>query len=252
MGRFDLNGRVALVTGGSRGIGRATAEALAQAGARVAISARKLPELEEVAHGIEAAGGRALPIACHVGNDEDVRNYVATATRELGPVSIVINNAGTNPHFGALVDIERAAWDKVFEVNVWSALSVTRAALDAGMRESGGSVVNMASMGGLKPMPPISAYSITKAALIHMTRALAVELAPFKVRVNAICPAVIRTRFASILVETDEIAKRVLATTPLGRFGEPDDVAGACVFLASDAAAYITGIALPIDGGALA
>jgi NAD(P)-dependent dehydrogenase (short-subunit alcohol dehydrogenase family) len=247
--RFSLSGRCALITGGSRGIGRAVALAMAAAGAKVAVCARHLDACEAVAAEITARGGQAIAIAGNVGRAEDAVAIIDGAVDGLGALDILVNNAATNPHFGPLVDAEDAAVDRIFQVNVQGPLRLVGAAVRAWMGEHGGSIINMASVGGISPEPMIGAYNASKAALINLTRTLAHELGASGIRVNAIAPGLVETDFARVLIETPAIHDQIVGQTALHRHGQPDEVAGAAVFLACDAASYITGSVLVVDGG---
>jgi NAD(P)-dependent dehydrogenase (short-subunit alcohol dehydrogenase family) len=247
--RFSLSGRCALITGGSRGIGRAVALAMAAAGAKVAVCARHLDACEAVAAEITARGGQAIAIAGNVGRAEDAVAIIDGAVDGLGALDILVNNAATNPHFGPLVDAEDAAVDRIFQVNVQGPLRLVGAAVRAWMGEHGGSIINMASVGGISPEPMIGAYNASKAALINLTRTLAHELGASGIRVNAIAPGLVETDFARVLIETPGIHDQIVGQTALHRHGQPDEVAGAAVFLAGDAASYITGSVLVVDGG---
>jgi NAD(P)-dependent dehydrogenase (short-subunit alcohol dehydrogenase family) len=243
--RFD--GQVALITGASRGIGLAIARRFLDEGARVVITARKPDGLTAA---LEALGGPAEAIAV-AGAADDPQHQdeaIGAAVREFGRLDVLVNNTGINPAFGPLAELDESAARKIMEVNVLSALAWTRRALAAGLgAERPGAVVNMASVAGISPAPGIAYYGVSKSALIGLTVQLAAELAP-RVRVNAIAPAVVKTRFARALYESDE--EGAAAGYPLGRLGEPEDIAAAAAFLASADSAWITGQTLVVDGGA--
>jgi len=246
-GSFRLDGRTAIVTGGSRGIGRAVAEAFATAGARLVLSGRKQADLDATVAAIAARGGEAIAVAGSVA-DEACREALGDACLEhFGAIDILVNNAGTNPQYGPLAEADLGAVRRTWQVNQEAPLALCQVVWRRHMAVHGGVIVNMASFGGLHPAPMIGAYAISKAALIHMTVQLAGEMAP-GVRVNALAPAVIRTRFSEALYAADEEA--AAARYPLGRLGEPEDVAAAALFLASPAASWITGQVLVLDGGA--
>jgi NAD(P)-dependent dehydrogenase (short-subunit alcohol dehydrogenase family) len=247
-GALRLDGRVALVTGGTRGIGRAIAEAYAVAGASVAVLARKPDELDETRAALEALGARVVTIPGSTGDPEAIDRAVAACVSELGGLDILVNNAATNPAFGPVVDVDPGALRKILEVNVEGPIRLVQAAWRAWMQEHGGSVVNISSIGGIQPAPFIGVYNVSKGALLQLTRQLALELAP-GVRVNAIAPGLVKTDMARALWEPDEAGAD--AIQPLGRIGVPDDIAGAALFLASDAASWLTGATLVVDGGAL-
>jgi NAD(P)-dependent dehydrogenase (short-subunit alcohol dehydrogenase family) len=245
----SVEGKVALVTGASRGIGLATALELARAGAGgVTITSRKPENIEEarswlIDAGVEESRVLALPARA---DSEDAADEAAAATvAEFGSLDILVNNAGTNPSAGNLMEVDLGALDKTWAVNLRAPLLWVRAAYHAWMSQNGGAVVNVASVAGLRPSPLMGAYNISKAGLIHMTRQLAHELAP-KIRVNAVAPAVVKTRLAGMLLENEELTARM---HPMGRVGEPEEVASLIVYLASDAASWMTGAIVPIDGG---
>ena len=240
-----LDGKVALVTGGSRGIGKAIAAAFAEAGARVMISSRKADALEAAAADMK---GEVEWFAANAGEEDQAAACVDATLDRLGGLDILVNNAAANPYFGPMVDIDRSRADKTVQVNQWALVMWSRLAWQASMKERGGSILNLASIGGMSVEPGIGYYNVTKAAVIHLTKQLAAELAP-SVRVNAIAPGLVKTDFARALWEPagDEVARRL----PLKRLGEPEDIAGAAVFLSSDAASWITGHTLVVDGGAL-
>ena len=243
-----LDKKVALVTGASRGIGRATAETLAAAGAHVMLSSRKQDALETVAAAIEAEGGSAAVFAANAGEPEEAEACVAATVEQFGAIDILVNNAATNPYMGPATEIDLARYDKTWQVNLRGPLVWTQAALAAGLRDGGGAVVNVASVGGMSVEAGIGIYNTTKAALIHLTKVLASELGP-EVRVNAVAPGLVKTDMAKALWEQhgDAIARKM----PLGRLGEPADIANAVLFLVSDLSAWITGHTMVIDGGAL-
>jgi NAD(P)-dependent dehydrogenase (short-subunit alcohol dehydrogenase family) len=247
--RFSLDGRVALVTGASRGIGSAIALALAEQGAQVVLSSRKQADLDAEAERINARfPDRAVPIAAHAGKAEDLKRLVDEAMARFARIDILVNNAATNPYFGPVLSADLGAWDKTFEVNLRGIFLLTKLVYEASMEKNGGSIVNVASVGGLRPGFGLGVYNITKAGVIMLTKQLAHELGG-KVRVNAVAPGLVKTRFAEALWGNEAILERVLASNPMGRIAVPDEIAGAVAFLVSDAASYINGDVLVIDGG---
>ena len=243
---FTLTDRAIVVTGASRGIGESIARACADAGAAVVLTSRKQEALDEVAASIKENGGIALPIAAHVAHAEEVDALFEKARQEFGEIHGLVNNAATNVYFGPMLGIDDSAWDKIFDTNLKGAFYPTRAFV-SGLKGSG-SIVNIASVDGMQASQLRGVYGMTKAALISMTKTLAAELGP-AVRVNAIAPGLVETKFAATLVENEELRSRFVDRAPLGRHAQPDEMAGAAVFLLSDASSYMTGQVMVVDGG---
>jgi NAD(P)-dependent dehydrogenase (short-subunit alcohol dehydrogenase family) len=242
-----LNDKVIVITGASRGIGEAIAKACVAQGAKVAIAARKLPELEKVA---AALGERALAVACHTGKPDDVDALFARAIERFGRVDGIVNNAATNPYFGPLIDTPDAAIDKTIEVNLRGYLYCARAFVKhARSRDGGGAIVNVASVTGTRAAPMQGIYGMTKAAVISMTQTLAFELGGSSIRVNALAPGLVDTKFSSGIVQNPMLRDHVVKRTPLARYAQPAEIAGAAVYLLSDAASFATGSVLVVDGG---
>ena len=244
-----LSGETALVTGGSRGIGYAIGAALAGAGANVVLAARHAEDVEAAAARLRESGGQVIGVAANVSKAEDIETLADAAEAAFGHVDILVNNAATNVHFGPMLDADDGMWLKMIETNLLSAVRLCRR-LTPGMRErKHGKVINVASVAGIQPGVGQGVYGALKAALIQITRSLAQELGPDNIQVNAIAPGLIRTRFAQVLHETPAIRKAIERATPLGRIGEPDEVASAALYLASPASSFTTGTVLVIDGG---
>lgn len=254
---FDLYGRVALVTGASRGIGEAIARLLAANGAHVIVSSRKVVDCERVAASIRDAGGSAEAMACHIGELEQIKDTFAKIRATHGKLDILVNNAATNPYFGHILDTDPGAFQKTVDVNVrgYFFMSVEGAKLmrdpASAAASQGGAIVNVASVNGVVPGPMQGIYSITKAAVISMTQAFARECAGMNVRVNALLPGMTDTKFAAALVKNDAIRTAALTRVPLNRVAQPDEMAGAVLYLVSDAASYTTGTCITVDGGYL-
>jgi NAD(P)-dependent dehydrogenase (short-subunit alcohol dehydrogenase family) len=247
---IHLRDKVAIVTGASRGIGESIARAFARSGAKVVLASRKIEGLRAVEETIRSEGGEAFSHACHTGSREQVEGLVAAAVERFGKVDVLVNNAATNPYFGPMVNIDEAAWDKTFEVNVKGYFYATRAVAQHCMgRGAPGSIVNVASVAGLMAMPLQGVYAMTKASVISMTKTLAMELGPANVRVNAIAPGLVDTKFASALTANQEIMDLVLGRTALKRVAQPPEIAGIALLLASDAGSYFTGETVTVDGG---
>jgi NAD(P)-dependent dehydrogenase (short-subunit alcohol dehydrogenase family) len=242
MTTLDLHGKTAIVTGASRGIGLAAAQALATARANVVLTSRKQESADEAAAQIMGAIG----VAAHAVDEDQARRCIDLTLEKFGSIDVLVNNAGTNPAFGPVIEQDHGRFAKTFDVNLWAPVLWTALATKAWMGEHGGSVINTASLGGLVPEAGLGVYNTTKAALIYVTKQLALELSP-KIRVNSVAPGVVRTKLAEALWKEHE--QELAAAIALNRIGEPDDVAAAIVFLASDAAAWITGEKMVIDGG---
>ncbi|KAA2214051.1 SDR family NAD(P)-dependent oxidoreductase [Teichococcus oryzae] len=249
---FDLTGQVVLVTGASRGIGRAIAERMAEHGARVVVSSRKLDACEEVVAGIAARGGEAFAQACNIGRKEDLQALVDAAMARWGRIDCIVCNAAVNPHFGPSAELPDTAFDKIMASNIRSNLWLANMVLP-GMAERGsGSVIVISSIGGLRGSAVLGAYGISKAADMQLVRNLAVEWGPRNIRANCIAPGLVRTDFARALWEDPVTYRKRTRDTPLGRIGEPDEIAGAAVFLAAPAGSFMTGQTIVIDGGVMA
>jgi len=250
LSRFSLEGKVALVTGGSRGIGRAIALAFADAGADVAISSRKLPDLEAVAEELKQKGVKNMAVASHIARGEESKALVDRIKGEWGKIDILVNNAGTNPYAGPLLEAEEWAWDATMNVNLKGPFLLSQLVAGVMKEQGGGSIVNIASIMGIAPSE-LGFYSVTKAGLIMLTRVLAKEWGQHKIRVNAIAPGVVKTRLSEALWK-DPVKSEVAAKSKaLGYIGVPEDIAGAALFLASDASSYVTGEVIVVDGGEL-
>lgn len=248
--RFRLDGRTAIVTGASRGIGAAIAMALAEAGASVVVSSRKKEAIEETAHRITAAGGKAHAVVAHAGIDADQERLVAEAIKVFGGVDVVVANAATNPVFGPVLDVDAGVFDKIMQVNVRGPLMLAKAAHPHLSAHGRGSLVFISSVGGISPEPLLGLYSVSKAAVVSLSKVLAKEWGP-DVRSNVICPGIVKTKFAEAIWSNEAIVEATIKTQPIPRVAEPEEIAGMALFLASDASSYCTGGVYVVDGGHL-
>jgi dehydrogenase/reductase SDR family protein 4 len=247
---ISLKGKTALVTGGGRGIGKAITKRLVEAGANVAIASRKMDNLKATADEFAGLGGKILPVECHVGKVDQLEGLVATVARDLGPIDILVNNSATNIGQGPALEVTDEMLAKMVEINLLAALRLVRLTVPGMMERKGGSVINIASIAGLRPQPGGLLYSLTKAGLIMMTRSWACEFGQKGVRVNAIAPGLIQTDFSEFFWKNPEHLARLQKTQPINHLGQPDEIGFAALYLASDEASYMTGQVLVIDGGA--
>ncbi len=245
---FSLEGKIALVTGGGRGIGRVTALGLARAGADIAIASRKLPNLEEVAEEIRKSGRRALAVSAHLGRMEDISNLVAKVKEEFGRIDILVNNAGSNPTMDTALEVNERAWDTIMNVNLKGLFFLSQAVARVMKEHGGGCIINVASAAGIRPHV-VPVYSISKAAVIMATKVMAHEWAKYGIRVNAVAPGLVKTRFSQALWDNKEIFEYLLHRIAMKRVAEPEEIVGAMIYLASDASRFVTGTTLNIDGG---
>ena len=245
---FSLEGKVVLVTGGSRGIGKAIALGCAAAGADVAVSSRKLPDLEAVAAEITALGRKSLAVAAHAGRLEDINGLVEKVHAAFGRIDVLVNNAATNPAMEAAMDATERAWDSVMNLNLKGMFFLSQAVARKMKDQGGGSIVNIASVEGITP-GPLAVYGISKAAQIHASKVMAKEWASLNIRVNVVAPGLTRTGFSEFLWGNPDILNMATSMTPISRIAEPDEMVGAVVYLASKASSFVTGQVLPVDGG---
>ncbi|MBT8131744.1 MAG: SDR family oxidoreductase [Gammaproteobacteria bacterium] len=248
---FDLSRRVAIISGASRGIGQAIAELLAAHGAHVVVASRRLEGVDAVASGIRNNGGSAEAASCHAGNPEDIDRLISRVTAQHGRLDILVNNAAANPYFGPILDTDAGAAEKTIEVNLRGYFHFCKTAGSYMRDNGGGAIVNIGSINGLRPAPWQGIYSISKAAVINMTQAFAKECATDKIRVNAVLPGLTDTKFAAAITSNDAVLNKVLPLIPMGRVAQPEEIAPAVLYLVSDAASYVTGVCLPVDGGFL-
>lgn len=248
---FGLSGKVAVVSGASRGIGEAIARRFVEAGASVVIGSRKLDNIEGVAASLNSEyPGQVTAVVAHAGKREDALRMVETAVETYGQLNIAVNNAGTNPHFGPIMTAESSQWDKILEVNVkgtfWLCQAAARQMQSQG---NGGKIINIASVAGIQPGLMMGVYSVSKAAVLMLTKVLAMELAPDNIQVNAIAPGIIKTRFSRALWGNPAMLNSIKSKTPADRVGGPDEVCGLALYLASEASSFTTGAVITVDGG---
>ncbi len=249
MNDFNLTGRIAVITGGSRGIGLAVAQKLADYGAQCILVSRKAETLEAAAQTIRDSGGKAQAMACHTGYPDQIKAMYEKIVETYGSLDILVNNAATNPHFGELLSAEESHWDKIMDVNVKGPFFMTKYAVPL-MKEKG-AIVNVSSVNAMSPGLFQGIYSASKAALVNMTQTLARELAPKGIRVNTLLPGLTDTQFSNAIISSEEICQHVITQIPMGRYANPEEMAGAVLYLVSDAASFTTGASLVCDGGML-
>ena len=245
---FSLQGKVAVVTGGSRGIGQAIALGIARAGADVVVTSRKLPDLEKVAEEIKGLGRKSLAVAAHVGRMEEIDNLVSKVKEEFGRIDILVNNAATNPAMDSALDVSERAWDSIMNLNLKGLFFLSQAVARVMKEQGGGRIVNIASVAGITP-DILPVYSISKAGVIMVTKVMASEWAKYNIRVNTVAPGMTRTRFSEALWSNPDILQGAMFRTPMGRIAEPEEMVGAVIYLASDASSYVTGQVIAVDGG---
>jgi len=248
--KFRLDGKIALVSGASRGIGKEIALGFAEQGARLVICSRKQEALDAAAEEIRARGAECLPVACHTGSPEQIAALFGKIADAYGGVDILVNNAAANPYFGPVLDADLGVWEKTVDVNLKGYFLMSQAAARMMVKKGGGSIINVASIAAFSPPVFQGIYGITKAGVIAMTKSFAKELATSNVRVNAICPGLTETKFSKVLIETPDIYQVALQMIPMKRHAQPSEMVGAAIFLASDASSYVTGAFIVVDGGA--
>jgi NAD(P)-dependent dehydrogenase (short-subunit alcohol dehydrogenase family) len=251
MADFVLDGKVAIVTGASKGIGEAIAKGFSKAGAQVVVSSRKIDGVEGVARRIQDTGGEALAVQTHMGYSDQVAALVETTVEAWGRVDIIVNNAGTNPHFGPLLTADEGQFEKILDVNLKGYFRLCKEVFPHMVTQGGGKIINISSVAGTRPGPGMGAYSISKAGINMLTKVLASELGEHNIQVNAIAPGLIKTKFSTVLWQNEDILRHQESITPLGRIGLPEDVVGAALFFASEASDWITGTVMIVDGGSL-
>jgi NAD(P)-dependent dehydrogenase (short-subunit alcohol dehydrogenase family) len=249
---FSLKGKIALITGGSRGIGKATALGFASAGADVVIASRKLPDLEQLAVEIRGLGRKALPVSAHIARLEEIKNLVNTVCQEFGRIDILVNNAGTSPAMSPMLDLEERLWDSIINLNLKGLVFLSQAVARVMKEHGGGKIINVSSIAGFRHEPNVGVYAISKTAVIMATKIMAQEWAKYNIRVNAIAPGHMHTRLGDSIFEVvPEYKEKFLQSVPMGRIGNPNEIVGAMIYLASDASSYVTGATIIVDGGML-
>ncbi len=247
--QFRLNDKVAIITGASKGIGKAIARALGQQGAKIVISSRKQEAVDETVKEFLAEGIEAIGVAAHMGDEIQIKNLAEQTINHFGGIDIVVNNAATNPSFGPVLETDNTMFDKIMEVNVKGPLALCKLAYPVMKQKGAGSVINISSIEGITPGSGLGLYSVSKAALIALTKVLAKEWGPDNIRVNVICPGLIKTKFSEALTKNEKILKHILAKQALPQVAAPEDIAGLALFLASEAASFCTGSVFTADGG---
>lgn len=247
--QFRLNDKVAIITGASKGIGKAIAMALGQQGAKIVVASRKQDAVDETARALITEGIDAIGIAAHMGDDAQIKNLVAQTVKIFGGIDIIVNNAAINPSFGPIADTDSDLFDKIMQVNVKGPLAFCKLCYPVMKQRGGGSIINISSIEGLSPGLGLGLYSISKATLIAMTKVLAKEWGADHIRANVICPGLIKTKFSDALTGNEKILKQVLAKQALPQLAEPEDIAGLALFLASNASSFCTGAIYTADGG---
>ena len=249
--KFSLENKIALVTGGSRGIGKAIAFGLAEAGANVIVASRKFHHLNAIAKEISSLGRKSLAVVANTGSLEDIRSLVAEGVKTFGRIDILVNNAGTNPVMGPVIDIEEKVWDKIMGVNLKGYFFLSQAVAKIMCEKGGGKIINISSIRGVTPIEGLGVYSISKAGVIMLTKVLALELSRFNIQVNCIAPGFVKTKFSQVFWSNPEALKKQLENIPLKRVAQPEDIVGTAIYLASEASSYTTGEAIFVDGGSI-
>lgn len=247
--RFSLEGKVAVITGASKGIGAAIAFAMSEFGAKVVVSSRKQESVDEVAKEINDSGGEAIGISCNTGKKDEIENLVQNTVSHYGAIDILVNNAATNPVFGPIIQTDEAAYEKIMSVNVKGPFELSKLVYPEMVKRGGGAIINISSIGGLSPEHLLGIYSVSKAALISLTKVLAKEWGKDGIRANVICPGLIKTKFSEPLWNNEKIRNIMMKQLPIAKIGEPEEIAGMALFLASDASSYCTGGVFTADGG---